>query len=163
MFFNGLVGLLSRFKSAGSDDRDGNIDAVIRGSGVSSKTKSSYQMLSLEGVEFTSFVYHINSELDSESTQNSHVLNSLIKLINSRLGIIRFLSNGEMGDLNHQQLMAQFNEIDNQVEKLEDEINGYSKRTNRVYRQKQNRKINTLHERAIFDDYEVINEGNQND
>ena len=159
MIFNGLVGLLSRFKSAGSDDRN----AVIRGSGVSSKTKSSYQMLSPEGVKSDVYMDSILVDSASPQTSESFTLNSLSKLVNSRLGIIRFLANGEMGDLDHQQLMEQFNEIDNQVEKLEDEINGHRQRTNRIYRQKQNRKINTLHKRTIYDDYEIINEGNQND
>ena len=159
MIFNGLVGLLSRFKSAGSDDRN----AVIGDSGVSGKTKSSYQMLSLEGVDVSSCgLKKGDSGLDSVILAESHyiTIDSLTKLIKSRLGMIRFLANGEMGDLDHQQLMEQFNEIDNQVEKLEDEINGHRQRINRIYRQKQNRKINTLHKRTIYDDYEIINEGN---
>ena len=120
-------------------------------------------MLSLEGVKSDVYMDSILVDSASPQTSESFTLNSLSKLVNSRLGIIRFLANGEMGDLDHQQLMEQFNEIDNQVEKLEDEINGHRQRTNRIYRQKQNRKINTLHKRTIYDDYEIINEGNQND
>jgi len=159
MIFNGLVGLLSRFKSAGSDDRN----AVIGDSGVSGKTKSSYQMLGSKGVDSNISILCSDTEDFAVHVSESTSINSLTKLIKSRLGMIRFLANGEMGDLDHQQLMEQFNEIDNQVEKLEDEINGHRQRINRIYRQKQNRKINTLHKRTIYDDYEIINEGNQND
>lgn len=156
MIFNGLVGLLSRFKSAGSDDRDGNIDAVIRGSGVSSKTKSSYQMLSLEGVKSDVYMDSILVDSASPQTSESFPLNSLSKLVNSRLGIIRFLANGEMGDLDHQQLMEQFNEIDNQVEKLENELDQHSRGIRSVYKKEQQKKANNLLKKSVFDDYDDI-------
>ena len=155
MFFNGLVGLLSRFKSAGSDDRN----AVIGDSGVSGKTKSSYQMLSLEGVDVSSCgLKKGDSGLDSVILAESHyiTIDSLTKLVNSRLGVIRFLANGEMGDLDHQQLMEQFNEIDNQVEKLENEINQHSRKCDRVHKKEQSKKSDFLLKESVFDDYDDI-------
>ena len=82
MIFNGLVGLLSRFKSAGSDDRN----AVIGDSGVSGKTKSSYQMLSPAGGDVPSCVMEKrDSGLDSVILAESHykTINSLTNLIDS--------------------------------------------------------------------------------
>ena len=155
MFFNGLVGLLSRFKSAGSDDRN----AVIGDSGVSGKTKSSYQMLSPGGVDVSSCgLKKRDSDLDYAYLAESHyiTINSLTKLVNSRLGVIRFLANGEMGDLDHQQLMEQFNEIDNQVEKLENEINQHSKGSDKIYKKEQQKKANNLLKKSVFDDYDDI-------
>ena len=157
MIFNGLVGLLSRFKSAGSDDRN----AVIGDSGVSGKTKSSYQMLSLEGVDVSSCgLKKRDSDLDSVILAESHyiTIDSLTKLVNSRLGVIRFLANGEMGDLDHQQLMEQFNEIDNQVEKLENEINQHSKGSDKIYKKEQSKKSDFLLKKSVFDDYDDITE-----
>ena len=157
MIFNGLVGLLSRFKSAGSDDRN----AVIGDSGVSGKTKSSYQMLSLEGVDVSSCgLKKGDSGLDSVILAESHyiTIDSLTKLVNSRLGVIRFLANGEMGDLDHQQLMEQFNEIDNQVEKLENEINQHSRKCDRVHKKEQSKKTDFLLKKSVFDDYDDITE-----
>jgi len=152
MIFNGLVGLLSRFKSAGSDDRN----AVIGDSGVSSKTKSSYQMLSPEGVKSDVYMDSILVDSASPQTSESFPLNSLSKLVNSRLGIIRFLANGEMGDLDHQQLMEQFNEIDNQVEKLENELDQHSRGIRSVYKKEQQKKANNLLKKSVFDDYDDI-------
>ena len=155
MFFNGLVGLLSRFKSAGSDDRN----AVIGDSGVSGKTKSSYQMLSPGGVDVSSCgLKKRDSDLDYAYLAESHyiTINSLTKLVNSRLGVIRFLANGEMGDLDHQQLMEQFNEIDNQVEKLENEINQHSRKCDRVHKKEQSKKSDFLLKESVFDDYDDI-------
>ena len=151
MIFNGLVGLLSRFKSAGSDDRN----AVIGDSGVSGKTKSSYQMLSPGGVDVSSCgLKKRDSDLDYAYLAESHyiTINSLTKLVNSRLGVIRFLANGEMGDLDHQQLMEQFNEIDNQVEKLENEINQHSRKCDRVHKKEQSKKSDFLLKETVFDD-----------
>ena len=155
MIFNGLVGLLSRFKSAGSDDRN----AVIGDSGVSGKTKSSYQMLSPGGVDVSSCgLKKRDSDLDYAYLAESHyiTINSLTKLVNSRLGVIRFLANGEMGDLDHQQLMEQFNEIDNQVEKLENEINQHSRKRDRVHKKEQSKKSDFLLKESVFDDYDDI-------
>ena len=155
MIFNGLVGLLSRFKSAGSDDRN----AVIGDSGVSGKTKSSYQMLSPGGVDVSSCgLKKRDSDLDYAYLAESHyiTINSLTKLVNSRLGVIRFLANGEMGDLDHQQLMEQFNEIDNQVEKLENEINQHSKGSDKIYKKEQSKKADFLLKESVFDDYDDI-------
>ena len=155
MIFNGLVGLLSRFKSAGSDDRN----AVIGDSGVSGKTKSSYQMLSPGGVDVSSCgLKKRDSDLDYAYLAESHyiTINSLTKLVNSRLGVIRFLANGEMGDLDHQQLMEQFNEIDNQVEKLENEISQHSKGSDKIYKKEQSKKADFLLKESVFDDYDDI-------
>ena len=152
MIFNGLVGLLSRFKSAGSDDRN----AVIRGSGVSSKTKSSYQMLGSKGVDSNISISCSDTQDFAVHVSESNAINSLTKLIKSRLGMIRFLSNGEMGDLDRQQIMQQFNEIDNQVERIEDEVNQYNRRFNRVCKKKQQTKVNNLLTESVFDDYDDI-------
>ena len=155
MIFNGLVSLLSRIKSAGSDDRN----AVIGDSGVSGKTKSSYQMLSPGGVDVSSCgLKKRDSDLDYAYLAESHyiTINSLTKLVNSRLGVIRFLANGEMGDLDHQQLMEQFNEIDNQVEKLENEINQHSKESDKIYKKEQSKKSDFLLKESVFDDYDDI-------
>ena len=73
-------------------------------------------MLSPGGVDVSSCgLKKRDSGLDYAYLAESHyiTINSLTKLVNSRLGVIRFLANGEMGDLDHQQLMEQFNEIDN--------------------------------------------------
>ena len=152
MILNGLVGLLSRIKSAGSDDRN----AVIEGSGVFGKTKSSYQMLNRRGVDSNITFLHSNTEDFAVHVSESNAINSLTKLIKSRLGMIRFLSNGEMGDLDRQQIMQQFNEIDNQVERIEDEVNQYNRRFNRVCKKKQQTKVNNLLTESVFDDYDDI-------
>ena len=152
MFLNGLVGLLSRFKSAGSDDRN----AVIEGSGVFGKTKSSYQMLGSKGVDSNIFISCSDTEDFAVHVSESTSINSLTKLIISRLGMIRFLANGEMGDLDHQQLMEQFNEIDNQVEKLENELDQHSRGIRSVYKKEQQKKANNLLKKSVFDDYDDI-------
>ena len=152
MIFNGLVGLLSRIKSAGSDDRN----AVIEGSGVFGKTKSSYQMLNKRGVDSNITFLHSNTEDSVVHVSESNAINSLTKLIKSRLGMIRFLSNGEMGDLDRQQIMQQFNEIDNQVEKLENELDKHSRGICSVYKKEQQKKANNLLKKSVFDDYDDI-------
>ena len=159
MIFNGLVGLLSRFKSAGSDDRDGNIDAVIRGSGVSSKTKSSYQMLSLEGVVVPSCVIEKRgSGLDFAYLAESHykTINSLTNLIDSRLGVIKFVATGEKGDLSRQQIEELFDEIFNQCERLNDDVNQHSRKSDRVHKKEQSKKTDYLLKKSVFDDYDDI-------
>jgi hypothetical protein len=149
MIFNGLVGLLSRFKSAGSDDRN----AVIEGSGVFGKTKSSYQMLSQKGVDGDilcsdkDFAVHVSE---------SSAINSLINNIDSRLGAIRFLVTGEIGDLDIYQVQELMNEIDNQCERIDNEVNQHRKRTNRVHQRKWKEDDNTLHEKRIYDGYEIV-------
>lgn len=154
MILNGLVGLLSRIKSAGSDDRN----AVIEGSGVFGKTKSSYQMLNKMGVDSNITFLHSNTEDFAVHVSESNAINSLTKLIKSRLGMIRFLSNGEMGDLDRQQIMQQFNEIDNQVERIENEVNQYNRRFNSICKKKQQTKANNLLSESVFDDYDDITE-----
>ena len=154
MIFNGLVGLLSRIKSVGSDDRN----AVIEGSGVFGKTKSSYQMLNKVGVDSNITFLHSNTEDFAVHVSESNAINSLTKLIKSRLGMIRFLSNGEMGDLDRQQIMQQFNEIDNQVERIENEVNQYNRGFNSVCKKKLQTKDNNLLSESVFDDYDDITE-----
>tara|TARA_R100001530_G_scaffold1724_1_gene3002 strand:+ start:205 stop:675 length:471 start_codon:yes stop_codon:yes gene_type:complete len=155
MIFNGLVGLLSRFKSAGSDDRN----AVIGDSGVSGKTKSSYQMLSLEGVDVSSCgLKKGDSDLDYAYLAESHyiTINSLTNLVNSRLGVIKFVATGEKGDLTKQQIEELFDEIYNQCERLDDEINQHSKKSDRVHKKEQSKKTDFLLKKSVFDDYDDI-------
>ena len=116
-------------------------------------------MLSLEGVDVSSCgLKKRDSDLDYAYLAESHyiTIDSLTKLVNSRLGVIRFLANGEMGDLDHQQLMEQFNEIDNQVEKLENEINQHSRKRDRVHKKEQSKKSDFLLKESVFDDYDDI-------
>ena len=157
MIFNGLVGLLSRFKSAGSDDRD----AVIGDSGVSGKTKSSYQMLSPEGVVVPSCVIEKrDSGLDSVILAESHykTINSLTNLIDSRLGVIKFVATGEKGDLSRQQIEELFDEIFNQCERLNDDVNQHSRKSDRVHKKEQSKKTDFLLKKSVFDDYDDITE-----
>ena len=155
MIFNGLVGLLSRFKSAGSDDRD----AVIGDSGVSGKTKSSYQVLSLEGVDVPSCVIeNRGSGLDFAYLAESHykTINSLTNLIDSRLGVIKFVATGEKGDLSRQQIEELFDEIFNQCERLNDDGNQHSRKSDRVHKKEQSKKADYLLKKSVFDDYDDI-------
>ena len=163
MTFNGLVGLISRIRSAGSDDRD----AVIGDSGVSGKTKSSYQMLGTGGVGYIDsslvieeYLMDFANSLDNSSAFDSYLP---IKFILSKLGLIRTITNSEKSDLSRVQIEQLFNEIDNYVEIIENEVNEFRKRTNRVYKQKQYREINSMHKSAIYDDYEVIEKSDKND
>ena len=155
MIFNGLVGLLSRFKSAGSDDRN----AVIGDSGVSGKTKSSYQMLSPGGVDVSSCgLKKRDSGLDYAYLAESHyiTINSLTNLVNSRLGVIKFVATGEKGDLTKQQIDELFDEIYNQCERLDDEINQHSRKSDRVHKKEQSKKTDYLLKKSVFDDYDDI-------
>jgi len=154
MIFNGLVGLLSRIKSAGSDDRNAVIRCFSRVL-TSNKTKSSYKMLNQKGVGGNISLYLGTSD-SAVHVSEFTAINSLSKLIKSRLGIIRFLSNGEMGDLDRQQIMQQFNEIDNQVERIEDEVNNYRRRFKSVYKKAQQSKANNLFTKSVYDDYDDI-------
>jgi len=147
MIFNGLVGLLSRIKSAGSDDRNAVIGCFSRVL-TSNKTKSSYKMLNQKGVGGNISLYLGTSD-SAVHVSEFTAINSLSKLIKSRLGIIRFLSNGEMGDLDRQQIMQQFNEIDNQVERIENEVNNYRRRFKSVYKKAQQSKANNLFTKSV--------------
>jgi len=154
MFLNGLVGLLSRIKSAGSDDRNAVIGCFSRVL-TSNKTKSSYQMLNQKGVGGNISLYLGTSD-SAVNVSEFTAINSLSKLIKSRLGIIRFLSNGEMGDLDRQQIMQQFNEIDNQVERIENEVNNYRRKFKSVNKKAQQSKANNLFTKSVYDDYDDI-------
>ena len=157
MIFNGLVGLLSRFKSAGSDDRN----AVIGDSGVSGKTKSSYQMLSPGGVDVSSCgLKKRDSDLDYAYLAESHykTINSLTNLIDSRLGVIKFVATGEKGDLSRQQIEELFDEIFNQCERLNDDVNQHSRKSDRVHKKEQSKKADYLLKKSVFDDYDDITE-----
>ena len=113
-------------------------------------------MLGSKGVDSNIFISCSDTEDFAVHVSESTSINSLTKLIISRLGMIRFLANGEMGDLDHQQLMEQFNEIDNQVEKLENELNQHSRGIRSVYKKEQQKKANNLLKKSVFDDYDDI-------
>ena len=61
-----------------------------------------------------------------------------------------------MGNLDRQQIMQQFNEIDNQVERIENEVNNYRRRFKVAYKKKQQAKANNLFTKSVFDDYDDI-------
>jgi len=115
-----ILNLFSSDRLADSDDRNAVIECSSRAFAFD-KTKSGYQKVCDERVGGAfSFL------LPEDSAEHSGIApNSLADLVISRLGTIRFLASGEMGDLNRIQIMKLFDEIDNQVEKLEDEINQY--------------------------------------
>ena len=48
------------------------------------------------------------------------------------------------------------NEIDNQVEKLENEINQHSRKRDRVHKKEQSKKSDFLLKKSVFDDYDDI-------
>jgi hypothetical protein len=115
-----ILNLFASDRLADGDDRN----AVIELLGQPSKTKSSHQKVCSERVG--SAISFLSA---GDSVKHSAVaLNSLSNLVKSRLGVIRFLATGEMGDLSTEQMAELFDEIDNQVEKLENEINSYDNR-----------------------------------
>ena len=115
-----ILNLFSSDRLVDGDDRN----AVIELLGQPSKTKSSHQKVCSERVG--SAISFLSAE---DSVKHSAVaLNSLSNLVKSRLGVIRFLATGEMGDLSTKQMAELFDEIDNQVEELENEINSYDNR-----------------------------------
>ena len=78
MIFNGLVGLFSRFKSAGSDDRNAVIECFSRAL-TFDKTKSGYQKVCKERVGHCSLIVSYGDSKDFAYKLESHykTLNSL--------------------------------------------------------------------------------------
>ena len=146
-----ILNLFTSDRLADSDDRNAVIECSSRAFAFD-KTKSGYQKVCDERVGGAfSFL------LPEDSGKYSGIaLNSLADLIKSRLGTIRFLASGEMGDLDRIQIMQLFDEIDNQVEELENEVNQYTKRTIRIYRSEPNTESYSLQQRTVHDDYEII-------
>lgn len=152
-----ILNLFTSDRLADSDDRNAVIECSSRAL-TFDKTKSGYQKVCKERVGHSSLIVSYGDSKDFAYKLESHynTLNSLSDLVKSRLGMIRFLLNGEMGDLDRQQIMQQFNEIDNQVERIENEVNQYNRRFNRVYKKKQQTKVNNLLTESVFDDYDDI-------
>jgi len=129
-----ILNLFTSDRLADSDDRNAVIECSSRAL-TFDKTKSSYQEVCNEGVE--------SIVLFSDSTDFAGVdsvfiaLNSLSNLVKSRLGIIRFLASGEMGDLDRIQIMQLFDEIDNQVEKIEYDVNQHIRQPKSLCQKKQ--------------------------
>ena len=144
-----ILNLFTSDRLADSDDRNAVIECSSRAFAFD-KTKSGYQKVCDERVGGV-FSYL----LPEDSAKYSGIaLNSLGDLIKSRLGVIRFLASGEMGDLDRIQIMQLFDEIDNQVEELEYEIDQHTQRAYRT--SKQIRQSNNVQQRAVYDDYEII-------
>tara|TARA_Y100001963_G_scaffold76815_1_gene106493 strand:+ start:21 stop:467 length:447 start_codon:yes stop_codon:yes gene_type:complete len=143
-----ILNLFASDRLAGGDDRN----AVIELLGQPSKTKSSHQKVCSERVG--SAITFLSAE---DSVKYSAVaLNSLSNLVKSRLGIIRFLATGEMGDLSTKQMAELFDEIDNQVEKLEDDVNNYIKESGRL--SKQTQENSRMHRQRISDNFDDFKE-----
>ena len=118
-------------------------------------------MLSLEGVDVSSCgLKKRDSDLDYAYLAESHyiTINSLTNLVNSRLGVIKFVATGEKGDLTKQQIDELFDEIYNQCERLDDEINQHSRKSDRVHKKEQSKKTDFLLKKSVFDDYDDITE-----
>jgi hypothetical protein len=150
-----ILNLFTSDRLADSDDRNAVIECSSRAFAFD-KTKSGYQNVCKERVGHSSFIVSYGDSKDFAYKLESHynTLNSLSDLVKSRLGIIRFLASGEMGDLDRIQIMQLFDEIDNQVEELEYEINQHTQRAYRT--SKQIRQSNNVQQRAVYDDYEII-------
>ena len=160
-----ILNLFSSDRLADSDDRNAVIECCSRAFAFN-KTKSGYQKVCKERVGHSSLIVSYGDSKDFAYKLESHynTLNSLSDLVKSRLGIIRFLASGEMGDLDRIQIMQLFDEIDNQVEELENEINSYDSRFG-VLAKKQDCKQqisskylghNTTRTRNDFDDFEEV-------
>lgn len=153
-----ILNLFSSNRLADSDDRNTVIECFSRD--LTFDKTNSYQKVCNERVEGLFLGSTDFAEVESVFI----ALNSLSNLVKSRLGVIRFLATGEMGDLDKTQLIELFNEIDNQVEKIEDEINSY-KNGFRVLAKKQDCEQqnsskylghSTTRTRNDFDDFEEI-------
>ena len=142
-----ILNLFSSDRLAGGDDRN----AVIELLGQPSKTKSSHQKVCSERVGSV-----IIGSAEDSVKYSAVALNSLSNLVKSRLGIIRFLATGEMGDLSTKQMAELFDEIDNQVEKLEDDVNNYIKESGRL--SKQTQKNDRMHKQRVSDNFDDFKE-----
>jgi len=147
-----ILNLFTSDRLADSDDRNAVIECSSRAFAFD-KTKSSYQKVCDERVGgFISFL------LPEDSVKYSGIaLNSLADLVKSRLGIIRFLASGEMGDLDRIQIMQLFDEIDNQVEKIENDVKQYIRHSKGFRTETQ--ESNRMHRTRVstdFDDFKEI-------
>tara|TARA_R110002096_G_scaffold385953_1_gene579856 strand:+ start:288 stop:743 length:456 start_codon:yes stop_codon:yes gene_type:complete len=146
-----ILSLLSRDRLADSDDRNTVIECSSRD--LTFDKTNNYQKVCTERVE-SLFL----DSMDSAEPEPIFVaLNSLSKLVKSRLGVIRFLATGEMGDLDKTQLIELFNEIDNQVEKLEDDVNNHIHKP-QIIRTKAQESYRMHRERVSndFDDFKEV-------
>ena len=147
-----ILNLFTSDRLADSDDRNAVIECSSRAFAFD-KTKSGYQKVCDERVGgFISFL------LPEDSVKYSGIaLNSLADLVKSRLGIIRFLASGEMGDLDRIQIMQLFDEIDNQVEKIEYDVNQHIGQPKSICQKKQ--ESNRMHRARVsfnYDDFEEV-------
>ena len=146
-----ILNLLSRDRLADSDDRNAVIECSSRAL-TFDKTISGYQEVCNEGVE--SVITFLSAE---DSVKYSAVaLNSLSNLVKSRLGVIRFLASGEMGDLDRIQIMQLFDEIDNQVEKIEHDVNQHIRQPKSLCQKKQ--ESNRMYRARVSDAYDDFEE-----
>lgn len=146
-----ILNLFSSDRLADSDDRNTVIECSSRAL-TFDKTISGYQEVCNEGVE--SVITFLSAE---DSVKYSAVaLNSLSNLVKSRLGIIRFLASGEMGDLDRIQIMQLFDEIDNQVEKIEHDVNQHIRQPKSLCQKKQ--EGNRMYEPRVSDAYDDFEE-----
>jgi len=146
-----ILNLFTSDRLADSDDRNAVIECSSRAL-TFDKTKSSYQEVCNEGVE--SVITFLSAE---DSVKYSAVaLNSLSNLVKSRLGIIRFLASGEMGDLDKIQIMQLFDEIDNQVEKIEHDVNQHIRQPKSLCQKKQ--ESNRVYRTRVSDAYDDFEE-----
>ena len=153
-----ILNLFTSDRLADSDDRNAVIECSSRAFAFD-KTKSGYQKVCKERVGHSSLIVSYGDSKDFAYKLESHykTLNSLSDLVKSRLGIIRFLASGEMGDLDRIQIMQLFDEIDNQVEELEHEINQHIRQPKGF--RKETQESNRMHRARIsndFDDFEEV-------
>ena len=149
-----ILNLFTSDRLAGSDDRNAVIECSSRAL-TFDKTISGYQEVCNEGVE--SVVLFSDSTDFAEVESVFIALNSLSNLVKSRLGVIRFLASGEMGDLDRIQIMQLFDEIDNQVEKIEYDVNKHIRQPKSLCQKKQ--ESNRMYRTRVsndFDDFEEI-------
>ena len=146
-----ILNLFTSDRLAGSDDRNAVIECSSRAL-TFDKTISGYQEVCNEGVE--SVITFLSAE---DSVKYSAVaLNSLSNLVKSRLGVIRFLASGEMGDLDRIQIMQLFDEIDNQVEKIEHDVNQHIRQPKSLCQKKQ--ESNRMYRARVSDAYDDFEE-----
>tara|TARA_R100000655_G_C2904044_1_gene179356 strand:+ start:157 stop:633 length:477 start_codon:yes stop_codon:yes gene_type:complete len=153
-----ILNLFTSDRLADSDDRNAVIECSSRDFAFN-KTKSGYQKVCKERVGHSSLIVSYQDSKDSAYKLESYykTLNSLSDLVKSRLGIIRFLASGEMGDLDRIQIMQLFDEIDNQVEKIEHDVNQYIRQPKSICQKKQ--ESNRMHKARVsfnYDDFEEV-------
>ena len=148
-----ILNLFSSNRLADSDDRNAVIECSSRAL-TFDKTISGYQEVCNEGVE--SVVLFSDSTDFAEVDSVFIALNSLSNLVKSRLGVIRFLASGEMGDLDRIQIMQLFDEIDNQVEKIEHDVNQHIRQPKSLCQKKQ--ESNRMYRTRVSDAYDDFEE-----